>query len=134
MRYLIILAVFLTACASTKNTPVSNDAGTPVTQGECLSLCRTNHPVGAVKADAIDACWAKSCNPACTVGDPNGKTYKPDAVGTACKSDLLTPTVACSNCTQANCCDAWDGCFGNDDCVALNDCSLNCWTLPPDPK
>jgi len=108
---------------------VSTDAPKPETQASCLAKCRTQFPLGAAKADAVDACWAKNCNPACTSGDPDGKNYPP-ATGKDCQYPVLTPFQTCSNCTAEKCCTEWDGLFLNPEGQKLNQCSLECWKLP----
>ena len=112
--------------------PVPPPAPAPKTQAVCLNECRLAHVDGAKLADAIDACWVAKCDPACTTGVPDGTVHKPAAglLSVACVSEVLTPSEACSSCTQNNCCAAWDGFYSNADGAALNECSLPCWALP----
>lgn len=119
--------------SSSGNVP---DAGP--TQESCLAVCRQQHPTGSALSDAVDACFAKSCNPSCTTGTPNGQTFPPNAKNDAgavidCTSPVITFSAACSDCAAANCCPSWNALFGNADGTALNQCSLGCWSLPHAP-
>jgi hypothetical protein len=44
-----------------------------------------------------------------------------------CQNPVFTPNADCSQCTVDVCCDAWDGCFGDAECQALNACADACW-------
>lgn len=119
--------------ASTSNPPPgpsdpgSNDAGPPNTLAGCVAACEASHPAGLQLGQAIDACWVASCSPACTDDMvPTGEVYEPKVDGGSCGHVVKTPGQACSNCTATKCCAAWDGCFGDADCVALNECALDC--------
>ena len=142
-------AFAMPACSSTTETTVSRDATTDEpkdtsvdtsledvhqqTAEECAEECRKAHPTGAAKDDAIDSCWEANCNDPCfgtgaTIPDGG---YPDAGVGTdggMCQNEVEfdPPDPTCSACTQAYCCAAWDGCFNDDDCLALNDCYNAC--------
>jgi hypothetical protein len=40
---------------------------------------------------------------------------------------VTTPSSDCSQCTVDKCCNAWDACFNDTDCSALNACSIACY-------
>lgn len=107
---------------SSTNTTTSASAGDPV--AACLSACEAKHPKGALIGKGIDTCWAKSCGTACD-GIGSG-TSKPAAHG-ACRNPVSTPSADCSQCTVDKCCSAWDACFDDADCSALNTCSIACY-------
>jgi len=98
-------------------------SGTTGTLAACISACETKFPKGAQLGKAIDTCWTRSCNECdgIAVGQP-----KPPKNGT-CKNPVSTPNANCSQCTVDECCPAWDACFDNTDCAALNTCSIACY-------
>lgn len=104
--------------------PTNGAPAEPTTNRDaCVAACEAKHPKGVAKARAIDACWAESCE-ACgqtTAGKP---LHGPD--DGACEYDVATPSSECSQCTVESCCDAWDACFGDDDCSTLNACVVAC--------
>ena len=104
----------------------ANDASSggtdPVTA--CVAACEAQHPVGTQIGKGIDACWTKSCPMQCN-GIGVGQD-KPPTHGT-CRNPVSTPAVDCSQCTVDKCCTAWDACFDNADCAALNKCSIACY-------
>lgn len=144
-------AFAMPACSSSSETVVSGgdasaDAPKDTSSGEtsvedahtqtfdeCAEECRQAHPSGAAKDDAIDSCWEAKCDDPCFgsgASIPDGG-YPDAGVGTdggMCQNDVdfEPPDPTCSACTQAYCCAAWDGCFNDDDCLALNDCYNAC--------
>ena len=98
-------------------------SGTTGTLATCISACEARFPKGAQLGKGIDACWMRSCNECdgIAVGQP-----KPPKNGT-CKNPVSTPNANCSQCTVDECCTAWDACFDNTDCAALNTCSIACY-------
>jgi len=68
--------------------------------------------------------WSKSCSVECN--DLGAGMQFPPAHG-SCKNVVETPGAACSQCTVDHCCAAWDACFDNADCTALNKCSIACY-------
>jgi hypothetical protein len=121
----------------------------PLTRSQCIATCRTQHGAGFDKDKAIDKCWETFCVPACAdpppgadagtdasladasddAGDDAGDAAAPDAGAPACKNDVVTGAADCDLCTKQSCCAAWDGCFDDPDCVALNDCIQKCDSL-----
>jgi hypothetical protein len=57
--------------------------------------------------------------------ESSGKLYGPTRG--SCRTDVKTPDAACSTCTAQKCCAAWDACFGDTECLALNQCSVACY-------
>ena len=121
--------------ASPKDVVVDSsisDASKPpvVTLATCLVACEKAHPTGKTLGDAIDACWLEKCSPACThdMHVNNGNTYSPALDAGSCATDVKTPAQGCSNCTVQSCCGAWDACFTNGDCKALNTCAIDCYS------
>jgi hypothetical protein len=107
----------------------SGSSGTSGTSGgqtfdQCISACEAKYPKGVAIGKGIDQCWAKSCSTDCN-GLGAGMQFPP-AHGT-CKNVVETPGAACSQCTVDHCCTAWDACFDNADCSALNQCSIACY-------
>jgi hypothetical protein len=107
--------------ASSANTATSA-SGDPVTA--CISACEAKHPKGVLIGKGIDSCWSKSCPTECN-GIGTGAA-KPPAHGT-CQNPVSTPSADCSQCTVDKCCTAWDACFDDTDCAALNACSVACY-------
>lgn len=108
----------------------------PSTQ-DCLNQCQAAHPRGVMLAAQIDKCWAAHCSSCTMGGDVSGKVFSPDLVDMAdggdggllnCKAPVLTPFVACSDCTVQNCCTEWSNTFLDSDGIALNECSNACWS------
>jgi hypothetical protein len=104
------------------STTTSATAGDPV--AACISACETKYPKGVQLGKAIDTCWSKSCPTECN-GIGTG-TSKPAAHG-QCDNPVSTPSADCSQCTVDSCCTAWDACFDDADCTALNTCSIACY-------
>lgn len=97
-------------------------SGDPV--AACISACEAKHPKGAQIGKAIDTCWSKSCPTECN-GIGTGAAKSP-AHG-SCRNPVSTPSADCSQCTVDSCCSAWDACFDDADCSALNTCSIACY-------
>ena len=91
---------------------------------QCIAACEAQYPKGVPIGDGIDQCWAKSCSTSCN-GLGAGMQFPP-AHG-QCKNVVETPGADCSQCTVDHCCAAWDACFDNADCTALNKCSIACY-------
>lgn len=111
------------------------DSATPETTDQCFARCAKEHPAAVAKYDAIDTCWAASCQGPCV--DEDG-TYDagPDAAeggtgndgGTSLCGTEISSGIdrACDDCTEAACCPSWKACYDNDDCLDYNDCVGNC--------
>ena len=113
----------------TTSSGASGTSGTSGTSGgqtfdQCISACEAKYPKGVAIGKGIDECWAKSCSTDCN-GLGAGMQFPP-AHG-MCKNVVETPGAACSQCTVDHCCTAWDACFDNADCSALNQCSIACY-------
>ncbi len=91
----------------------------------CLASCAAQHPSGAQKNSGIDQCWSQSCSDVCDGIGSTGAEFGPTSG--SCKTDVKTPSSACSTCTVKHCCSAWDACFSDADCIALNTCSIACY-------
>jgi hypothetical protein len=104
------------------NASTATSASDPV--AACISACEAKHPKGALIGKGIDSCWAKSCPTECD-GIGSGAP-KPAAHG-SCQNPVSTPSADCSQCTVDSCCAAWDACFDDADCSALNACSIACY-------
>lgn len=117
-----------------QDSSVVTDAGRPAAtnQATCIAYCEADFPAGHVKGQAIDTCWKASCDPSCThMPDrlPGGQVTGPTAASTnRCVQQVLTPSPSCSDCNSTFCCAEWDGCFGDTECVALNQCAIKCFT------
>jgi hypothetical protein len=139
LAYGAILGVF--ACSGADLPPDSlgtGDGGTPSSSGStnganggggdplaaCISACETKYPNGTQLGGGIDACWSKSCATEC-IGIGTGQ-IRPPGRG-SCTNPVSTPSAACSQCTVDHCCTPWDACFGDDQCSALNKCSIACY-------
>jgi hypothetical protein len=107
---------------SASNANSTASASDPV--AACISACEAKHPKGVQIGKAIDTCWSKSCPTECD-GIGTGTT-KPAAHG-SCQNPVSTPSADCSQCTVDKCCAAWDACFDDADCSALNTCSIACY-------
>lgn len=108
------------------NTATSTSNATSAGGGtvqQCIAACEAKYPNGAKLGQAIDACWAKSC--AACENMESGPLQTPTSG--SCKNEVATPSAACSTCTAKNCCAAWDACFSNAECTALNACSIACY-------
>ena len=93
----------------------------------CREQCEEAHPTGLPKDEAVNSCWETHCNVPCIEqlpGDGGIDGAAPD--GAACESPVVTVSVACDECTNAFCCGAWDGCFQEPECAALNACYQQC--------
>jgi hypothetical protein len=118
--------------ASGSSGSVGTSGGTSGTSGtsggqtfdQCIAACEAQYPKGVPIGDGIDQCWAKSCSTSCN-GLGAGMQFPP-AHG-QCKNVVETPGADCSQCTVDHCCAAWDACFDNADCAALNKCSIACY-------
>lgn len=110
------------AGGGSSTTGTSVDGGDPV--AACIAACEAKHPNGALIGKGIDTCWAKSCPTACD-GIGSGVS-KPPGHG-SCQNPVSTPSANCSQCTVDKCCSAWDACFNDADCSALNTCSIACY-------
>lgn len=116
----------------------ATDSGADPTVEECLAACDTEHAAGLTKDHAIDTCWSANCQGPCidANGPFDGGTADAgdagDAAGDAgapvCQNDVATGGTACDSCTKAFCCAEWDGCFGDQDCSALNACRAACYS------
>lgn len=119
---------------TTPQPQVDSGPKEPTNQAECLSKCETDHPEGKLKADAITACWAAKCDPACTFMPDRQDTNVGPATSTKVCSgpglEILTPSPSCSQCTHDECCNEWAECFSGlqADCTLLNQCANECWT------
>ena len=113
-----------------------NDASDPST---CRDRCAAAHPAAVLEDKAIDTCWRKYCQAPCidetpdigdagaVVGDGgDGGNASPGADAGTCKSNLVTDTASCDQCTGTFCCTAWDGCFQDPECSALEACYQQC--------
>lgn len=126
------------ATSSSSGTATSGTAGSTSSAGSsgasgasggdpiaaCISSCEAQHPKGAQIGKGIDQCWSNSCPTQCN-GIGAGK-QKPPAHG-SCKNPVTTPSADCSQCTVDKCCKAWNACFDDADCSALNACSIACY-------
>jgi hypothetical protein len=115
--------------ASGTSGTVGTSGGTSGTSGgptfdQCIAACEAKYPKGVPIGDGIDKCWAQSCAGPCN-GLGAGMQFPP-AHG-QCKNVVETPGADCSQCTVDHCCAAWDACFDNADCAALNKCSIACY-------
>jgi hypothetical protein len=104
------------------NTSTATSASDPV--AACISACEAKYPKGVQLGKGIDTCWSKSCPTECN-GIGTGAA-KPAAHG-SCQNPVSTPSADCSQCTVDECCTAWDACFDDADCTALNTCSIACY-------
>ena len=95
------------------------------TVADCIAACEAKYPAAAVKGHAIDQCWSQSCSTTCD-GIGTGGEFGPSAG--SCQTEVKTPSAACSTCTVQHCCSVWDACFSDADCVALNKCSIACYS------
>lgn len=106
------------------------DSAMPQTEEQCIDACNKAHPNSVAKETAIDTCWTASCKGPC-VDDPPTAYDGGDAGDAGDASDLCGTGVNsfsadCDNCTQANCCPSWKGCFDDQDCSDLDDCIGKC--------
>jgi hypothetical protein len=118
------------------------DSATTPTQAQCLAKCKTDFPGASAKEDAIDQCWTDNCDDPCfnVSGAFDGGTdggAAVDAGGMLCGTEVtsgvgMSPAEedACNRCTEAFCCTAWKGCFGDPDCTAYDSCLGDCNTTP----
>lgn len=118
-------------------TTPDEDAAVPETSEQCLARCGKEHPAAVAKYDAVDTCWAASCNASCVVqngmfdaGDVDGGF---DAGGVndggtnLCGTEVSSGVdQACDDCTTAFCCPSWKGCYDDADCLDYNGCVNDC--------
>jgi hypothetical protein len=107
--------------------PASRDAGaadarTAKDVAACVAACEAKYPGGTDKSKMIDQCWADHCS-ACQTMKP-GSFYTPTSG--ACQAGVYTWSADCSQCTTDWCCWAWDMCFSDAECKALNACTVAC--------
>lgn len=112
------------------------DAEAGQTQEQCLAACNALHMASVAKEDAIGTCWDTNCKGPCVdtpaTGFDAGEAGLPDAgANPLCGTGANTNSLDCDNCTTANCCPSWSGCFGDTDCTALDDCLGTCDNLAP---
>lgn len=121
--------------AATDGRRVVDGGGDPdsMTPEQCVAQCAIDHPSGMTKYNAIDTCWAANCQAPCVdqsggfdagdAGDAGGADSGVDAGGVVCGTDVSSGVdTTCDRCTEAFCCTAWKGCFGDTDCTAYNKC------------
>lgn len=112
------------------------DSATKPTFEQCVDQCFKDHPSSKAKYDAVDTCWAASCKGPCVdengMFDAGAEAGTPDAGGNDGGNGLCGTEIAsgidkaCDDCTEANCCTAWEGCYKDKDCLELNDCIGTC--------
>lgn len=107
--------------ASTSSSSSSSTGGGSSADA-CVAKCEAKYPKGAQLARAIDTCWSNSCDACLAMG--KGAPQGPESG--SCKTDVYTPSAACSQCTVESCCSTWDACFSNAECKALNACAVAC--------
>jgi hypothetical protein len=113
------------SAATSGTSGTSQGASSPSSAiSDCIAACEGKWPAAATLGRAIDQCWSQSCSSTCQ-GIGTGGALGPDHG--SCKTDVKTPSAACSTCTVQHCCAVWDACFSNADCVALNACSIACY-------
>lgn len=113
------------------------DSAPPPTQTrqQCVDACNAKYPAAVAKDNAIGTCWDSKCKGPC-VDDPAtafdaGEAGAPDAgPNPLCGTGATSISKDCDDCTTANCCPAWAGCFGDPDCTALDMCFGSCDMLP----
>lgn len=116
------------------STP-DDDSGPTQTRQQCVDACNAKYPAAVAKDDAIGTCWDSKCKGPC-VDDPAtafdaGEAGTPDAgPSPLCGTGAKSFSQDCDDCTTANCCPAWAGCFGDPDCTALDMCFGTCDMLP----
>ncbi|MDB4937848.1 MAG: hypothetical protein JWP87_4820 [Labilithrix sp.] len=109
---------------SSTGTTAAGSATTTDTVQTCISACEAKYPKGAQIGKGIDQCWSKSCPKECSdIG--TGTVFSPK--NGSCQNPVSTPSAACSQCTVNRCCSAWDACFDDTQCSALNSCSIACY-------
>ena len=108
---------------STSSSSSSSSSGGGSSTDQCIAACEAKYPKGAQLAKAIDTCWENKCDSCLAMG--KGTPTGPE--NGSCRTDVYTPSSACSQCTVESCCSAWDACFGNADCTALNKCTVACY-------
>jgi hypothetical protein len=148
--------IAFTACTSEDSGAGGSDASTdkrkvdaaeagvadsaPQTPAQCEAACGIKFASSVPKYDAVDTCWAANCQAECV--DLTAGTYDAGAdsgpispgndggnglCGTPIASHL---DKACDDCTEANCCPAWTGCYGDKNCVDYNSCIGSCSPQP----
>jgi hypothetical protein len=112
------------------------DSGTPQTPAQCEAACAVTFATSVPKYDAVDTCWAASCQAQCV--DQTGGGYDAGADGGTispgndggnglCGTPISSGVdKGCDDCTEANCCPSWTGCYGDKNCIDYNSCIGNC--------
>ena len=116
--------------------PDDTDAAKPETAAQCVARCRMEHAGSTAKYDAVDTCWAGSCQGPCV---DDTKMFDGGLDGAAFANGQVTDggglcgtvegsgrDIACDNCTTEFCCSEWKGCYGDKDCLALETCFGDC--------
>ncbi len=127
-------------CSKEDDVPATTDAGVAPLPGPnraappeevaeapktCRERCTEAHPTAAAKDRAIETCWSTHCAGPCFEGlSDDAEAGAPDAG--SCAAPVVTVSSSCDRCTSAACCAAWDGCFQDAECSALNDCYRQC--------
>ena len=113
------------------------DAAVPETSEQCLARCGKEYPASVAKYDAVDSCWAASCNDSCVAqngmfdagdaGDAGDGGVVNDG-GTDLCGTMVSSGVdrACDDCTTQFCCPSWKGCYDDQDCLDYNTCVNDC--------
>lgn len=113
------------------------DSGTP--HERCVAACDATHPGAAAKEAAIDTCWSAFCNAPCVdqssaefdAGDDAGGDAGSDGGAGVCGTSIGSGVSrSCDDCTAANCCTSWRGCFDDPDCNAYDSCLADCLAAP----
>ncbi len=115
------------------------DSSVPQTLDECLAVCNTAHAGSTAKESAIDTCWNANCKGPClddpATGFDAGEAGVPDAgpdASPVCGTGVTSGVSQdCDNCSEANCCPAWTGCFNDTDCADLDSCLGDCYKAHP---
>lgn len=112
---------------ATRSPPPPDEASTPKT---CRELCEEAHPTALPKDEAVNSCWEMNCSGPCieetTTPTDGGTDGDGGADAGACLSPVVTISESCDQCTILRCCAAWDGCFQDPECSALNACYQKC--------
>ena len=118
--------------------PTDEDAAVPETSEQCLARCGKEHPASVAKYNAVDTCWAASCNASCVVqngmfdagddgGDAGDAGLVNDGGTNLCGTEVSSGVDrACDDCTTAFCCPSWKGCYDDADCLEYNGCVNDC--------
>ncbi len=115
--------------------PPAEDSGKKPTPAECENECFKTFATSKPAYDAVDTCWTNKCKGPCvdgTGGFDGGASEggAPDAGDAGaqgiCGTDYGSDDVDCDNCTTANCCTEWKGCYGDTKCQGLDKCIGDC--------